>query len=188
MARAFIGALAASAALGAQAADVRPLLKAGLDFGGDTLVTARFEDGETRDIKANEGVYLGGGVAIISDAKDWECHLTLAYKFALINADNGDIEWTRVPLEALVFYRFQRVRVGGGLAYHLNPSVEGSGVVGGLNIHFKDALGAIVQVDWRITDNVALGARYTMIEYDAKSPVSGSASGNGLGLAFSINF
>jgi hypothetical protein len=182
------GFLAASAALVAQAAEVRPLLKAGIDLGGDTIVTATFVDGESRTIRGNEGAYFGGGMAIVSAAKDWEYHLTLAYKFSLIDADNGDIEWTRLPLEALAFYRFARVRIGGGLAYHLNPRLEGSGVVGGLDIRFKNALGAIVQVDWRITENIALGARYTMLEYDAKEPASGSAKSNGLGVAFSINF
>ena len=180
--------LAASAALGAQAAEVRPLIKAGIDLGGETIVTANFVDGESRTIRGNEGAYFGGGMAIISAAKDWEYHLTLAYKFSLIDADNGDIEWTRVPLEALAFYRFARVRVGGGLAYHINPRLEGSGVVGGLDIRFKDALGAIVQVDWRITETVALGGRYTMLEYDAKEPARGSAKSNGLGVSFSINF
>jgi hypothetical protein len=186
--RIIIGALAACAALGAQAADFRPLINAGLDLGGDTIVTARFVDGEEEEIKANEGVYLGGGVAIISAAKDWEYHVTLAYKFSLIDADNGDIEWTRVPLEALAFYRLQRVRFGGGLAYHISPRLEGSGVVGGLDIKFKNALGFIAQVDWRIRQNIALGGRYTLLEYDAKSPASGSAKSNGIGLSFSMNF
>lgn len=147
-----------------------------------------FTNGETDSIKANEGAYLGGGVAIFSDAKDWEYHITLAYKFTMIDAENGDIEFTRMPLEALAFYRWQRVRAGGGLAYHINPKIEGSGVAGGLDIKFKNALGAIVQVDWLITENVALGGRYTLLEYDAKAPARGSAKSDGFGLSFSWNF
>jgi Outer membrane protein beta-barrel domain len=183
-----LGLLAAAAALGAQAADFRPLIKAGFDLGGDTLVTAQFLDGSSKKIEANEGAYLGGGVAIINRAKDWEYHLTLAYKYALIDADNGDVEWTRIPLEALAFYRFQRVRVGGGLAYHLSPELDGSGAASNVDVKFKDALGAIVQVDWRITEKIALGGRYTALKYEAKSPASGSAKTNGIGLAFSMNF
>ena len=186
--RILIAALAASAALGVQAADVRPLIKAGVDVGGDTIVRVRFTNGDTEEIKANEGVYLGGGVAIINDAKDWEYHVTLAYKLAVINADNGDIDWTRVPLEGLAFYRLPRVRFGGGLTYHINPKIEGTGVVGGLDIKFKNALGAIAQVDWRITEKIALGGRYTLLEYDAKAPASGSAKSNGIGITFSMNF
>jgi hypothetical protein len=170
------------------AADISPLLKAGFDLGGDTMVTAVFTNGDTETIKANEGFYLGGGVALIDAARNVEVHLSLAYKFAAVDARNGDIEWTRFPLEALAFYRFPRVRVGGGLAYHMSPKLEGSGVVGGLDVKFKNALGAILQTDWRITEKIAAGARYTILEYDAKDAFAGSAKSNGFGLTFSMNF
>ena len=172
----------------ARAAEIRPLFNAGFDFGGDTMVTALFGDGSTETIKANEGVYLGGGAAIITDARDWEFHVTLAYKFTMIDATNGDVEWTRFPLEALAFYRLQKVRLGGGLAYHLSPKLEGSGVVGGLNVKFKDAAGAVLQADWLVTDALALGIRYTAIEYDAKDAFAGSAKSNGVGFSFSWRF
>jgi hypothetical protein len=180
--------LEGGAALDAQAAEIRPLIKAGFDVGGETLVTAVFTNGERENVKANEGVYLGGGAAILDEARNMEYHVTLAYKFALINADNGDIEWTRIPLEALVFYRFPRARVGGGLTYHINPKVEGSGVVGGLDIEFKNALGLVLQADWLITKKIALGGRFTFLEYDAEGPFTGSAKSNGLGVTFSMNF
>jgi hypothetical protein len=170
------------------AADIRPLLKAGFDLGGDTVVTAVFTDGETETIKANEGFYIGGGAALIDAARNFEAHLSLAYKFAVIDARNGDIEWTRFPLEALAFYRFPRVRVGGGLTYHISPRLEGSGVVGGLDVKFKNALGAILQADWRITEKIAAGARYTMLEYDTKGAFTSSAKSNGFGLTFSMSF
>jgi hypothetical protein len=181
--------LATIGAVGAaHAADVRPLVKAGFDLGGETMVNVVFTNGDTQKVRANEGFYLGGGAAIINDAKDWEYHVTLAYKFALIDASNGDVEWTRIPFEALAFYRLQHVRFGGGLAYHLSPKLEGSGVVGGLNVKFKNALGVILQADWRITQAIALGGRLTFLEYDAKAPASGSAEANGFGVTFSMNF
>jgi hypothetical protein len=184
-----VALLSAMAMLGAaHAADVRPLVKAGFDLGGETMVNVVFTNGDTQKVRGNEGFYLGGGAAIINDAKDWEYQVTAAYKFALIDAENGDVEWTRIPLEALAFYRWQRARLGGGLTYHLSPKLEGSGVVGGLNVKFKNALGVIVQSDWRITENIALGGRFTFLEYDAKAPASGSAKANGFGITFSMNF
>ena len=180
--------LATTGALGAQAAEIRPLIKAGFDVGGETLVTAVFTNGDRENVKANEGFYLGGGAAILDEARNMEYHVTLAYKFAVINADNGDIEWTRIPLEALVFYRFPRARVGGGLTYHINPKVEGSGVVGGLDIEFKNALGVLLQADWLITRKIALGGRFTFLEYDAEGAFTGSAKSNGVGITFSMNF
>ena len=180
--------LAATWALGAQAADIRPLIKAGFDLAGDTMVTVTFTNGDTQKVRANEGFYLGGGAAILDEARHLEYHVTLAYKFAVIDADNGDIEWTRIPLEALVFYRFPRARVGGGLTYHINPKLEGSGVVGGLDVEFKNALGLVLQADWLITRNIALGGRFTFLEYDAEGAFTGSANSNGVGVTFSMNF
>lgn len=180
--------LATMGALGAHAAEIRPLLKAGFDVGGDTMVSVTFINGDTEKVRANEGFYLGGGAAILDEARNMEYHVTLAYKVALINADNGDIEWTRIPLEVLAFYRFARARVGGGLTYHINPKLEGSGVVGGLDIEFKNALGVVLQADWLITRKIALGGRFTFLEYDAEGAFTGSAKSNGVGLTFSMNF
>ena len=183
-----VAGLAVCAAAGAQAAEIRPLIKAGAEFGGDTMATVTFDDGDTQKIRGNAGVYLGGGAAIIDAARNMEYHLTVAYKFYFVDADNGDVEWTRVPLEALAFYRFERVRLGGGLTYHVNPRIEGSGFATPLDIKFKDALGVVLQVDWRATEGLGLGVRYTFIEYEATGNFRGNAKGNGFGITASYTF
>ena len=181
-------ALAAFAvSVAAQAADVRPFVKAGLDFGGDTLVTAIFVGGETETIKANEGLYLGGGVSVQDVAPNVDVEISLAYKFTMIDASNGDIDWTMMPLEGLVFYRVDKWRFGGGLAYHLNPKLKGSGVVGGLNDKYDDALGFVLQADYLINRNMAVGARYTNVKYELESGGPSAKSG-GIGGTFSYRF
>jgi hypothetical protein len=182
-----VGMLAATVAFESRAVEVRPMLKAGYDTGGDTLVTAVFTNGKTEKIKANEGFYVGGGISIVPAASSLEMELSLSYKFQFISADNGDIDWTRIPLDALVFYRFSKVRLGGGLTYHMNPKLKGSGVVGGLNVKFDDALGFVLQADYRITEKMAVGARYTSVEYET-SGTSVTAKSNGVGVTFSISF
>lgn len=172
----------------AQAADIRPVLKLGSDFGGRTIVVAEFTNGDTETIGAHEGFYIGGGAALLPEATNLEFNLTLAYKFATIEARNGDIEWTRWPLEALAFYRWPRFRAGGGLTYHISPRLDGDGVAEELEVRFKNALGAVLQADWRITEAMSLGARYTMLRYKAKDPAEEDGRSNGWGIAFSINF
>jgi hypothetical protein len=184
--RFLIGLLTLFAAQAASAADFRPLLKSGIDFGGDKMLTVVFTNGDTQDIRANDGFYLGGGLAIID--RNMEYHVTAAFKFAIIDADNGDVEWTRFPIEALAFYRFERARIGGGLTYHVNPKIETSGAIGNPDVTFKNALGAVLQADWLITDKIALGGRYTMLDYDPIGDFSGSAKSNGFGISFSIQF
>lgn len=182
---------AALAALGvaalAQAADVRPFVKAGADFGGDTLVTAIFVNGDRETIKANEGVYFGGGASFLNDAKTLEAEVSLAYKFSTVSASNGDIDWTLMPIDMLVFYRLPQWRFGGGLTYHLSPRLKGSGVVGGLDVKFDDALGFVLQGDYLIRPNLAVGARYTNVKYEPKGGGT-SAKSDGIGLTFAYRF
>jgi hypothetical protein len=180
-ARAAAGFLIAAAAFGVHAAEIRPLLVAGLDLGGDTMLAV-----DTQDIKAHDGFYLGGGLAIINRSVEYQ--FTAAFKYGVIAAEQGDVEWTRFPLEALAFYRLARVRLGGGLTYHLSPRIEASGAPGNPDVKFKNALGAVLQADWMITDKIALGGRYTILEYEAKGGSSGSAKSNGFGISFSMKF
>jgi hypothetical protein len=177
--------LAAAVPIACHAVDVRPVFKAGIDFGGEKIVTATFTNGKTDSIKANEGLYLGGGVSILTDSKDIEVEATASGKYTSISASNGDITWTRFPLEALVFYRFPNVRLGGGLTYHVSPKLKGSGVVGGLNVKVDDALGAVLQADYLITQKVSVGGRYTLLEYKANGV---AAKSNGVGITFGMTF
>jgi hypothetical protein len=187
MARIAVASLVAAWACATHAAEIRPLLVAGLDFGGDKMLTVVFDDGDTQDIKANDGFYLGGGLVVIDAERRMEYQFTAALKYALIDAENGEVEWTRFPIEALAFYRFARVRLGGGLTYHVSPRIETSGAVGNPDVKFKNALG-VLQADWLITEKIALGGRYTVLEYHAKGDFSGSAKSNGFGISFSLNF
>lgn len=61
-------------------------------------------------------------------------------------------------------------------------------MVGGLDIKFKNALGVVLQADWRATDSLGLGVRYTFLEYDATGNFTGSAKANGFGVTASFNF
>lgn len=181
--------LLAAAVPAAQAAEVRPMFKGAADFGGDTLITVTFSTGSTESIKANQGLSLGGGVSIANDAGDIETELSLSYKFYTVSASNGDVTFSRWPLDALVFYRLPELRVGGGLTYHLNPELSGSGFAGGLNVNFDNALGLLLQADYRVTPKINLGIRYTSLDYKVRvNGASATAKSNGVGIVFSASF
>ena len=173
--------------------EIRPMLKLGFDFGGDTLVTVRFTDGTTQSIKANQGIYFGAGASILlTNPKDIEVEVALSYKEDSVTAANGEVVFSRVPLDALVFYRLpEHFRVGGGLTYHLNPKLSTSGVVGNININFDDALGWVLQAEYLLpprslrTPKMTVGARYTMLDYQTNGA---TAKSNGVGITFSIGF
>src|SRR5215831_18912615 len=123
----------------AHAMDIKPVFVAGIEGGGDEIASTT--DGGS--LRANELFSLGGGASFLNDAKDLEFQLTLAWKYGNLNASDGKVSFTRFPLDALVFYRFQKVRVGGGVTYHLNPSLSGSGSASPIDgFKFNNALGA----------------------------------------------
>jgi opacity protein-like surface antigen len=185
-----VAALAAAAAAPAAslAQEVRPMFKVGFDTGGDKVVTALFTNGSTKSIKANELLFLAGGVSILSDDKNLQAELSLGIKVDSITASNGDIDFTRYPLDALVFYRESHVRVGGGLTYHFSPKVSGSGVAGGVNVNFKDALGVILQADYLIWRGMSVGLRYTILDYKTSSGPARTVNSDGFGIVFSMSF
>lgn len=169
------------------AAEVRPFVKAGYDFGGEAIAEVVFTNGDRETIRANQGFYLGGGASILTESRTMEIELSAAYKLGGVRGSNGEVDWRRFPLEALWFYRFEKVRLGGGLTYHLNPKLDGSGVVGGIDTKFDDALGVVLQGDWRVSESFTLGLRYTSIEYQV-SGTSFKAKGNGLGVTAGYRF
>lgn len=188
-------ALAAAivAATPARAADVRPMLKVGADFGGDPVIKVPLTNGTTRTIRANEGFFLGGGASIVNDAKDLEVEITLSLKGKSVLADNGTVTWTTVPLDALVFYRLPSFRLGGGLTYHINPELSGSGagstIVSANNAQFDSALGIILQADYRFGEKIGLGLRLTGLKYHAHvGGVPTTYKGGGAGVVFSVSF
>ncbi|MSQ58346.1 MAG: hypothetical protein EXR36_01485 [Betaproteobacteria bacterium] len=132
----------------AQAVDLRPVLKAGAEFGGDKLFTLVFTDGSTKNVKAHDGFSLGGGASFLNESKSFEIETTLSYKFHFTNASNGDVTWSRIPLDVMGFYRFSRVRLGGRLICHLSPRAKGSGVASNLDIQFDNAAGLVLQADY----------------------------------------
>jgi hypothetical protein len=166
------------------AAGLRPVLVAGYDTGGDKVANVTFTNGKTDWIRANEGLYLGGGVSVLNEARSLEFLATLSIKYQGLYADNGDLYWTRFPLDALLFYRRPSFRLGGGLTYAMKPRLKGSGDASGINATPDNALGAVLQADY-LVDRVALGLRVTLLDYELGGSTLRSS---GVGVSFGFTF
>ncbi|MDH4188935.1 MAG: hypothetical protein OEW21_01845 [Betaproteobacteria bacterium] len=165
------------------------MFKVGADFGGDKLATATFSNGQVQDIRANDGFFIGGGASILNDQRDLEAEISLTVKVDSIKASNGELVWSRTPIDALFFHRIPGARVGGGLTYHLGPELKGSGAAGNIFTKFDNALGVIAQGDYSISEQHQLGLRYTRLTYKTRGVTpQASAKSNGLGLVFSMRF
>lgn len=192
---AVVAAISLSVVTGtASALDTKFHYKAGYDGGGDTLITVRFTNGDTENIKANRGLFFGGGVSFLNDARNLETEVSLSYKIDDITASNGDVKWSRWPLDILVFYCMPQVRLGGGVTFHLNPDFSTSGAASVSSngttlpsVNFKNAQGMILQGDWRINDKMNLGLRYTSLDYEIEGS-SAKLNSDGFGIVFSGHF
>jgi outer membrane protein with beta-barrel domain len=166
------------------AIDIKPVLVFGLEFGGEEIATTT----SGGSLKFNELFSFGGGASFLTDSKDIEVQVTLAWKYGNLDASDGSLSFTRYPLDALVFYRLPKFRVGGGLTYHLNPQFSASGSASFLDgFKFDNALGVVLQADYLFTEKASIGLRYTNLDYKAKL-TGASFSSNGGGLMFGYRF
>lgn len=175
-------------ALRVQAAEFKGVVGIGLDFGGDTLVTAVYTDGSSTDVKANNGFVLNGGGVMIIDA--YETQVTVGYKFGGPAAKNGSITWDAVPVELIQFLRASNVRIGLGFSYHINPRLVIDIPGTSQTYNFDNALGTIAQIGWSpVNMPFSIDLRYTAIKY-RQSNVGNAEEKNGnvLGIYSSFFF
>jgi hypothetical protein len=170
-------------------ADFKWLIRGGMDLGGDELAHAYFTNGNTDKIHAGEMLGVaGGGVYSPSPFTQpgLETELTLGWKFDSITGKNGSIDWDRYPLEVLEFYRVSTWRFGGGLTYHMNPTLTSDGVAANIGtVSFDDALGVVGEIDYLTDTGLLIGGRLTMIDYKARNQtVSGNSIGVNVGYRF----
>ena len=134
------------------------------------------------------------GCHFLNEAKFFEVEATISYKVNMVNATNGDVTWSRFPLDVVAFYRVSRARIGGGLMYHMSTDLSGGGVAGNIDAEFWNALGFVLQGDYLFSGSSSgsgafLGLRFTSLKYKEKSTgVSVDGNGNGVGIAGGYRF
>ncbi len=165
----------ASAAHGADSKRGGFLMNLDLEYGGDDLVTLSFEDGDSQDIKAGQGIAFAlGGWFRPSDSVPLEIQGALGYKFVTTAADNADIKITRTTLQLNAVYRFQNDwYVGAGLVRHMSPELDGDGWFE--DIEFDDATGFTAEVGWKW-----IGLHLTSMDYSADGFEDADAGNIGL--------
>src|SRR5687767_12881436 len=124
-------ALAIGAVASAHAQDalkVRPLLGAGITFGGDTLATVVYTDGSSEDIKGGGLVHLYGGAEIpLGSAVALQA--TIGYHVDNSSGRDGSVRFSRMPIDLVALYRLNdQFRIGAGAQIINNPELKGSGV------------------------------------------------------------
>ena len=138
---------------------------AGLTFGGDELAYATFENGNTDKIRAGELLHIYGGLLFNIPNSPFSTRLAIGYHFDSISAENGNIEFTRKPLDIIPFYNLNKNnRIGVGLTYHLDPKLTSDILP---DVMFDDTMGFLAEYGFGFADGkVWLALRYVNIDYD----------------------
>ena len=91
------------------------------------------------------------------------------YHFDSVDGKNGDASFDRTFIDLLGFYHLGAHGFGIGMTHHFSPELE-------LNIDdeadgtikFDSADGLIVEYNYFVAANYAIGVRYTDIDYDIR--------------------
>ncbi len=165
------------------------VLEGGLHFGGDELARATYTNGNTTSVDAGALISFGIGAGF-DLAPDLESRVTIGIKVDEVTASNGDISFTRYPIDVLFLYNTGDWKLGGGITYHLNPKLEGGGVVTGLRAEFDDALGLLLEID-RNLGNFYIGGRITFIDYESIPSATvrnATVNGDSIGIVAGMRF
>lgn len=157
----------------------------GLHSGGDTLATVIFTDGSNEKIKAGELVSIDLGM--VWDMESMEGRAMIGMKNDQITATNGDLDFTRYTSQIMLFYPLERWYFGGGLTYHFDIELDGSGQASVANAKYRNALGYMAEIDYYFNSWFFIGLQYTDIEYDRSTSYGKSErtfDGSSIGIVF----
>ncbi len=180
------------------AEDLKPIVQVGYDFGGTTLATVEHDgyyDSGMNRIRAGQGLSFEMGAVV--DSPNLELQFLVGYRFDSDSASNGEVTWDTVPFTALAMFKSRRWKMGGGLTYHLNPLLSGSFKGYDENgdyfndeadDEYEDAVGGVLQMQYRATNNLSIGVKGTFIECKLKKDNAVTAEGNSIGVNISYTF
>ena len=149
---------------------LRYVAGAGLTYGGETLFTANYTDGDKVDIDA------GGNVAFLVGLDyrvnpQFSVQGTVGYHIANATGTNGDARFERVPLELLGYYHVNdKVRVGGGLRYVVGAKLRTDGVAADFGDYkFKDTASPVAEIEYLYSHQLGFKLRYAHDKFKEKT-------------------
>lgn len=184
-----VALLALSAAAQAQTR-YRPvdfLVGVGFTAGGSKLTTVQYTDGSSQDIRAGSGLLLYAGVeAGVGEFASLQA--TLGYHVDTTHGSNGDVRFSRYPIELLAYVPVNpALRLGAGLQFVNNPKLQGSGVASSVDVRFDSTVGVVLEGEYRVTPRVGVKLRAVSERLNATA-TNQDVSGDHIGLLCSYYF
>lgn len=188
-----VATLALAATAPAFAAEgFRPVVGIELTGGGKTLVEVEFEGNrDNQKISSGGLTHLFGGVEYRDPNGQFAIQTTIGYHFDRISADNGSLNFSRVPLEVLGFWNVnEHIRLGGGLrkAFSARFDTSGAGEQVTSDFNMRSSIGVVLQGEYMFGEHTSVFLRYVDESYKSSHLVGGEVDGNHGGLGVSYRF
>lgn len=150
MKKSLIGLVLACIVVAAQAEAPRLRLFGSLGYGlgGDALVSGTWTTGEPWDLKAGKGtaLALGADLRVVGSIS---IQGSVGYHRNSVDGTNGNVVFTRAPVELLGFYSLtEQARLGLGVRKSQSAKLQGGGVTAGLNETYESSAGAVAEVQY----------------------------------------
>ncbi len=160
----------------------------GLDAGGggDTLATVHYTNGHDQSIKAGGGVQIKGGIDYpIGSAA--ALRASVGYHYHTTAASNGDVTFSRWPLEVLGMWKLSdSFRLGAGVRYATNAKLTSSGAASNLgSLTLKGKAGVVLEGEYLYGTQVGIALRFVGDKYKVGNT---SVSGNHVALGLNYYF
>ncbi|PRC94525.1 DUF2846 domain-containing protein [Solimicrobium silvestre] len=161
------------------------VLGLGLTAGGDNLETTTYTNGSTSSIHAGSGVqFLTGLDYRINDS--FSVQGTVGFQDMVSAARNGNVSFTRFPIELLGYYSLNKSwRIGGGVRFVQDPTLSGNGIGSNISVDFNNTVGSVLEVEYLA--NKHLGFKFRAVK-ESFTAVGQTESVNGDQFGFFTNF
>lgn len=159
----------------------------GVTAGGSTLTTVQYADGSSQDISAGSGVMLyAGGETRIGEIGSFQA--TFGYHVDTTHGRNGDVSFSRYPIELLAYVPLNpSLRVGIGARFVNNPRLQGSGVASSVDVKFDSTVGFVFEGEYRFTPLIGVKLRSVSERFTATG-TNQSVNGDHFGLLCNFYF
>lgn len=156
---------------------IAPFLGLGLTFGGEDLATAYYTSGNSQTVTTGGLVDLRVGLEYKLVGQPISIQGVVAYHVDNATATNGDLRFSRIPVELIAMYDLgNQWRLGVGMRKATGAKVTASGSATsagfGSSTDFKSNLGFLATAEYMATPQVGVQARYVNETYTIQFPSS----------------
>ncbi|MDD5057861.1 MAG: hypothetical protein PHQ60_08305 [Sideroxydans sp.] len=156
------------------------VVNGGMTYGGDTIATAIYSNGDTATIKGGALMQFGIGGLYQFENRPLALMLSANYHFDSVSGSNGSLSFSRFPIEVLAYYTGkERFRFGGGMRFINSP--EYSGLT--QNATFENTTGVVAEIGYQVAPQGWLNFRFVSEKYQLKTLTSSGITYSGAGTA-----